>query len=404
MPSLLNDDNAQQSLPTPASKAVRSSQHNIPIAEGIVEKHYQPQSPYTNEISDGTSSHSSPTSTLSESTEQMTSNLSDATTMSADRTDDGPNSDAPLLLKQEISRKPVPNGNAASTTALADRTVAQPSPLTNGTKAAESASTSPKEGQPRTSLASTRASSVQTSPVEMYIRQVSKSDIVTVDNNTTGLSKVPSNGPTPVHSSTALPSTIASNPELSSRNQSSPHRFSSPPQYHAAASGSTATASGSLHPPPPAGLKHRHTLEVPRLTPGRSSRDGIDSALASGRFSPTTATTPAGIRRASLSLVRRNTRSLHSDLPRDEVVPDEDALRWAEAIRQKRASKRKRMEQEDDDRVLVGTKVDENHANWVTAYNMLTGIRVSVSRTNAKLDRDLTDADFEAKQKSTFDM
>lgn len=105
-----------------------------------------------------------------------------------------------------------------------------------------------------------------------------------------------------------------------------------------------------------------------------------------------------------MSLVRRNTRSLHSDLPRDEIIPDEDALRWAEAYRQKRASKRKKVEREDDDRVLVGTKVDENHANWVTAYNMLTGIRVSVSRTNAKLDRPLTDADFEAKQKSTFDI
>ncbi|KAJ3553332.1 hypothetical protein NPX13_g10909 [Xylaria arbuscula] len=35
---------------------------------------------------------------------------------------------------------------------------------------------------------------------------------------------------------------------------------------------------------------------------------------------------------------------------------------------------------------------------------MLTGIRVSVSRTNAKLDRPLTDEDFEAKQKSTFDI
>lgn len=91
-------------------------------------------------------------------------------------------------------------------------------------------------------------------------------------------------------------------------------------------------------------------------------------------------------------------------MPRDEVAPDEDAARWAEAIRQKRASKRRRKEEEDDDRVLVGTKVDESHANWVTAYNMLTGIRVSVSRTNAKLDRELTDADFEAKQKSTFDM
>ena len=95
---------------------------------------------------------------------------------------------------------------------------------------------------------------------------------------------------------------------------------------------------------------------------------------------------------------------MQSDVPRDGVVPDEDAIRWAEAYRQKRASKRKRKEEEDDDRVLVGTKVDESHANWVTAYNMLTGIRVSVSRTNAKLDRELTDADFETKQKSTFDM
>jgi 1-phosphatidylinositol-4-phosphate 5-kinase len=91
-------------------------------------------------------------------------------------------------------------------------------------------------------------------------------------------------------------------------------------------------------------------------------------------------------------------------MPRDEVIPDEDTLRWAEAYRQKRASKRRKMEEFDDDRVLVGTKVDEKHANWVAAYNMLTGIRVSVSRTNAKLNRPLTDVDFEAKQKSTFDM
>jgi 1-phosphatidylinositol-4-phosphate 5-kinase len=156
--------------------------------------------------------------------------------------------------------------------------------------------------------------------------------------------------------------------------------------------------------PPNGGLKQRHTLEVPKAQPqpGRSSKDGADAAFASGRFSPTAAT--PGTRRASLSLGRRNTRSLQSEGPRDEIVPDEDALRWAEAYRQKRASKRKKREEEDDDRILVGTKVDEHHANWTTAYNMLTGIRVSVSRTNAKLDRPLTPEDFQAKQKSTFDM
>ncbi|KAL7619574.1 Phosphatidylinositol-4-phosphate 5-kinase [Parahypoxylon ruwenzoriense] len=176
-------------------------------------------------------------------------------------------------------------------------------------------------------------------------------------------------------------------------------RFSSPPHYPPA--GTSASASTPALQSSTTGLKHRHTLEVPRPQPGRGSKDGNDMAYASGRFSPTGA--GPSQRRGSLSLGRRNTRSLHSDLPREEVLPDDDALRWAEAYRQKRAKKKKR-EDEDDDRVLVGTKVDENHANWTTAYNMLTGIRVSVSRTNAKLDRPLTDADFETKQKSTFDI
>ncbi|KAK8088417.1 Phosphatidylinositol 4-phosphate 5-kinase its3 [Apiospora hydei] len=168
-------------------------------------------------------------------------------------------------------------------------------------------------------------------------------------------------------------------------------RFSSP---------ASTSASSSALQPPPGQLKHRHTLEVPKVT-GRASKDGVDGAYASGRYSPTVPG-PSG-RRGSLSLGRKNTRSLHSEAVRDEVVPDDDALRWAEAYRQKRA-KKKRKDDLDDDKVLVGTKVDENHANWTTAYNMLTGIRVSVSRTNAKLDRPLTDADFEAKQKSTFDI
>ncbi|KAI3325533.1 hypothetical protein HD806DRAFT_490606 [Xylariaceae sp. AK1471] len=176
-----------------------------------------------------------------------------------------------------------------------------------------------------------------------------------------------------------------------------PQRFSSPSSFPPPASASTS----ALHSTS-TGLKQRHTLEVPKPQPGRGSRDGNDTAYTSGRFSPS----PAGpsVRRGSLSLGRRNTRSLHSEAHRDEVVLDEDTLRWAEAYRQKRARKKERREEEDDDRVLVGTKVDENHANWTTAYNMLTGIRVSVSRTNAKLDRPLTDEDFQAKQKSTFDI
>ncbi|KAH6668159.1 phosphatidylinositol-4-phosphate 5-kinase [Plectosphaerella plurivora] len=200
------------------------------------------------------------------------------------------------------------------------------------------------------------------------------------------------------HNGAAAASSVSlSGPEHRAR--VAPHRLSSPPLYQTA---SASQAASSLQVPPNGGLKQRHTLEVPKPQPGRSSKDGADAAFTSGRFSPTAAT--PGTRRASLSLGRRNTRSIQSEGPRDEIIPDEDALRWAEALRQRRASKRKKREEEDDDRILVGTKVDEHHANWTTAYNMLTGIRVSVSRTNAKLERDLTDEDFQAKQKSTFDI
>jgi len=53
--------------------------------------------------------------------------------------------------------------------------------------------------------------------------------------------------------------------------------------------------------------------------------------------------------------------------------------------------------------VIIGNKVDANHPNFVTAYNMLTGLRVAVSRVSAKLDRPLTDEDFTFCQKFTFD-
>ncbi|RDL33882.1 SAICAR synthase-like protein [Venustampulla echinocandica] len=180
----------------------------------------------------------------------------------------------------------------------------------------------------------------------------------------------------------------------------SPQRFPSPPSYPA-----PPIPTSSPGPAQHAGLnqlKHRHTLQVPKAVPGRNSKDGDDTAHTSGRFSPTTVT--SSVRRGSLSLNRRNTHSIHSNMPHDEIAPDEDAIRWAEAVRQKRASKRKRKDEEDDDRVVIGTKVDQNHQNWVMAYNMLTGIRFTVSRTNAKFDRELTEADFQAKHKFSFDV
>lgn len=179
------------------------------------------------------------------------------------------------------------------------------------------------------------------------------------------------------------------------------HRHSSPSPVHM---DSEAHRRSSISP-------QRHTLQVPRVSnSGRKNGRNLstpnanpseDNLAGSDRYASPQS---SALRRSSLNLARRNTRSIHSDTHVDDILPDDEAARYTETIKQRRASKRRRKEDEDDDRVIVGTKVDQNHVNWVTAYNMLTGIRFTVSRTNAKLDRELTPADFEAKHKFSFDM
>ncbi|KAL8923539.1 MAG: hypothetical protein Q9172_003075 [Xanthocarpia lactea] len=194
-------------------------------------------------------------------------------------------------------------------------------------------------------------------------------------------------------------------PPIGRKESQSGSRFSSPPtlpQSPPTAPNSTDT----LAHPGAVRLQHRHTLQVPKLATGRTSHDyslpigssSDDPSVDGDRLSPTHAA------RGSTSLARRPTRSIHSDMYLDEIPQDDEMARWTETIRQKRASRRKRKDEEEDDRVVVGTKVDMNHVNWVTAYNMLTGIRFTVSRTNAKIDRELTDADFDARHKFSFDI
>ncbi|KAJ3124531.1 Phosphatidylinositol-4-phosphate 5-kinase [Nowakowskiella sp. JEL0407] len=60
--------------------------------------------------------------------------------------------------------------------------------------------------------------------------------------------------------------------------------------------------------------------------------------------------------------------------------------------------------QKTDREVLVGTPVKEGHQNYTLMYDMLTGIRISVSRCNARPMRELTEADFEAAHKLAFDV
>lgn len=61
-------------------------------------------------------------------------------------------------------------------------------------------------------------------------------------------------------------------------------------------------------------------------------------------------------------------------------------------------------EQDLEKAALVGNIINEGHVNYVLMYNMLTGIRIGVSRCQAKLKRPLRDEDYAAKHKFTFDI
>lgn len=52
----------------------------------------------------------------------------------------------------------------------------------------------------------------------------------------------------------------------------------------------------------------------------------------------------------------------------------------------------------------IGNIINEGHVNYVLMYNMLTGIRIGVSRCQTRLKRPLRDEDYRAKHKFTFDI
>lgn len=124
---------------------------------------------------------------------------------------------------------------------------------------------------------------------------------------------------------------------------------------------------------------------VPAVRPPR--RNTIGSAPRSPRLGP----------RAASHL----TLALDDGELSEELVSD--MQQQAEQIRRERLSKRVK-QVEEAPRVLVGNLIGEGHVNYVLMYNMLTGIRIAVSRTQAKMKRPLIDEDYTARHKYSFDM
>lgn len=126
----------------------------------------------------------------------------------------------------------------------------------------------------------------------------------------------------------------------------------------------------------------------------------------------------------------RTVRSLHVEEERDIDELATDIQKQAEKIRRERISKRVKAAQDAEDAKarqeteavltrtaslvrafssredgpLVGNLIGEGHVNYVLMYNMLTGIRIAVSRCQAKVRRPLVQEDFTAAHKYSFDM
>lgn len=77
--------------------------------------------------------------------------------------------------------------------------------------------------------------------------------------------------------------------------------------------------------------------------------------------------------------------------------------RMRNSILVKRNIQKRRRDYMKEDQVYVGNKITEGHQNFVMAYNMLTGIRVAVSRCSGVMKK-LNDSDFSATKKLTFSM
>ena len=126
------------------------------------------------------------------------------------------------------------------------------------------------------------------------------------------------------------------------------------------------------------------TLEIRRVRPGSQL---LNDPAARAQQQPDSPQGESSSRARHRQIYRRNTysadlgsTSFHRSDDEMEMDELEEARRRMEALKKsssRRMSKRKK--EDDNDRVLIGTRIGEDHVNYVLMYNMLTGIRVSVS-------------------------
>lgn len=190
-------------------------------------------------------------------------------------------------------------------------------------------------------------------------------------------------------------------------------------------------------------LANLQLTDVPAESSRQGSIQSYEGDLPSPTLGPprmmrrsTNPTSPVASIPHRVPLVHSNTNfsSHRSQTPvpgLENAALDSDILEQAENIRRERLERRQKKQSADDQpvkekekakeetRVLVGNLIGEDHVNYVLMYNMLTGIRIGVSlslvhlalkltlqvsRCQAKMKRPLTDEDYLARHKYSFDM
>ncbi|KAM0750586.1 SAICAR synthase-like protein [Meredithblackwellia eburnea MCA 4105] len=124
--------------------------------------------------------------------------------------------------------------------------------------------------------------------------------------------------------------------------------------------------------------------------PGEEAMDEMDMSIAA---------------QAEVIRKERLEKRLEKEKQREEAAAAAAATATAQPMLKRRSTRAGSTSVEGmGNAVLVGNLIGQDHRNYVLMYNMLTGIRIGVSRCQAKLKRPLTDADYTARHKFSFDI
>lgn len=151
------------------------------------------------------------------------------------------------------------------------------------------------------------------------------------------------------------------------------------------------------HTSPPPSSRHRDvagsfSFNIPR----RSLPQETNLNKVNGTQSKVQGTPPYFRSNTSMDIQR-----IQRDTTQDSF--NTEISRMRNLIILKRNLQKQRKNTIEDEEVFIGKKISEGHENFVMAYNMLTGIRVAVSRCSGVM-KQLSDEDFRSTKKLTFNM